>query len=473
MSDRSPIVLPSQEDPVVEASVGGIGGPVGRWARVGATWWSPVRVLVAMSTLAYVIGYLLDLSCRSDGWKNPERYEHLCYTDISPLYSARGFADGLIPYLQSTPDGQYLEYPVLTGVFMQFASVLTTFLAGLSANFERVTTFFDVNVILLFIALVVTVVATALTVRRRPWDAAMVALAPTVILGATINWDLLPLAFGGLALLLWSRRHPVAAGILLGLAVAAKFYPVLFLGAFLVLTIRTAKWADFAKLVAGTAVAWLAVNLPLALANLDGWATFYRFSSTRGEDFGSVWYALTAAGIRGIPAERLNLVATGLFLVLCAGIGWVVLSAQRRPRLASVLFLIIAAFVVTNKVYSPQYALWLVPLAAMARPRWRDFLIWQTGELIYFAAIWWYLVAYGQEDTTGLTGQQYAIAIVVHVLVTVYLAGVILQDMLVPEFDPVRDDGFAEDRDDPGGGVFDGAPDRFTIGRARRRTSTS
>ena len=38
--------------------------------------------------------------------------------------------------------------------------------------------FYDWNVILLFVCLLVTVVATALTVRRRPWDAAMVALAP-------------------------------------------------------------------------------------------------------------------------------------------------------------------------------------------------------------------------------------------------------------------------------------------------------
>ena len=34
-------------------------------------------------------------------------------------------------------------------------------------------------------------------------------------------------------------------------------------------------------------------------------------------------------------------------------------------------FLIVVAFTLTNKVYSPQYSLWLVPLAVMARPRWR------------------------------------------------------------------------------------------------------
>jgi uncharacterized membrane protein len=469
----SPVVEPVLDDPVVATTVGGIGGPVGRLARVGASWWSPLRVVIVMAGLAYIIGYLLDMSCRSQDWKAPERYEHLCYTDISPLYSLRGFADGLVPYLQSDSGHQYLEYPVLTGAFMQLAALITRLLNGVLGGIDRVTTFFDVNVVLLFIALVVTVSATALTVRRRPWDAAMVALAPTMILAATVNWDLLALAFSGVALALWSRKAPLWAGVLLGLAVAAKFYPVLFLIGFGLLALRTAKWKPFALLVGGTAASWLVVNVPIAILNFDGWSMFYRFSSTRGVDFGSIWFALTEAGLKGIPANRLNLVATGSFVLLCAGIAWVVLSAPRRPRLASVLFLIVAAFILTNKVYSPQYSLWLVPLAVLARPRWRDFLIWQTGEVIYFAGIWWFLVGYGIEGTKGLTGQQYAAAVLVHVLATGYFAYMVVADIYVPEGDPIRSDGFAEDEDDPGGGAFDRAPDRFTIGPARRAGSSS
>ena len=437
------------------------------WARAGGPpfgcWWSWRRSRTSL-------GYVLDLSCRAQGWRTPERYEHLCYTDIAPLYSLRGFADGLLPYIQAMPDGQHLEYPVLTGAFMQVASLITSGVTAVFATTSKATVFFDVNVIMLFVAFVVTVVATALTVRRRPWDAAMVALAPTMILAATVNWDLLPLAFIAVALLLWSRKHPFAAGLLLGLAVAAKFYPVLLLGGFLLLTIRTAKWRAFGLLVAGTAVAWLVTNVPFMVANFEGWSYFYRFSQTRGEDFGSIWFALTQAGLDGVPADQLNLVATGSFLLLCVGIAWLTLGAPRRPRLAAVLFLIVAAFVLTNKVYSPQYSLWLVPLAVMARPRWRDFLIWQAGEVVYFAAIWWFLVGYGIDDTTGLTGQEYTVAIVIHVLVTVYFAAMVVQDMLAPHLDPVRNDGFDDDADDPGGGVFDGAPD---VVQARPSTASN
>ena len=458
---------------MVASSMGWLGGAIGRRARIGGTWWSPVRVLVLLSAAGYIVGYLLDLPCRSNGWAIPDRYEHLCYTDISPLYSIRGFADGLVPYLHPTPDGQYLEYPVLTGAFMQGAALVTSAISGVVDDVNRAVVFFDVNVVMLFVALVVTVVATALTVRRRPWDAAMVALAPTVILAATVNWDLLPLAFAGAALLLWSRKHPLAAGILLGLAIAAKFYPLFLVGAFLVLSIRTARWKAFGLLLAGSVGSWAVVNVPVALANSEGWSYFYRFSGFRGEDFGSLWFAMTQAGLPSIPADRLNLVATGSFLALCAAIAWIALSAPRRPRLAPLLFLIVAAFVLTNKVYSPQYALWLVPLAVMARPRWRDFLIWQVGEVIYFAAIWWFLVGYGIEDTQGLTGQQYAFATVIHFAATSYFAAMVLRDIYAPEHDPIRNDGFAEDRDDPGGGDYDNAPDRFTLGRARRQNAMS
>jgi uncharacterized membrane protein len=460
----NPIVLPSSEDPVVRESAEVVGGPTGRWARIGRSWWTPIRVLIVLATGAYLVGYLLDLSCRGDGWASPARYEHLCYSDIPPLYALRGFADGLVPYLQPMADGTHLEYPVLTGVFMWVSAIVTAPLAGL-AGIDTGTVFFDVNVALLFLAFIVAVVATALTVRRRPWDAAMVALAPTMILGATINWDLIPLALIGLALLAWSRRYPFAAGLILGLAIAAKFYPVILLGGFLLLSLRSAKWRAFAMLVLGSAASWLAVNLPFMVANPEGWSWFYRFSQERGEDFGSLWYALNLAGIARVPAESLNSLATGTFVVLCAGIAAVVLSAPQRPRLAAVLFLIVVAFVLTNKVYSPQYSLWLIPLAVMARPRWTSFLIWQAGEVVYFVAIWWYLAGYGIEEASALQGPEYAVAILIRMLATIYLAALVIQDMFVPAYDPVRSDGERDDEDDPGGGVYDEAADRFTLRR--------
>lgn len=467
------IVAPSEDDPLIQTGSERLGGPIGRFAWQGGSWWSPLRVVLLLASLGYTLGYVLDSSCRRSGWASPERYEHLCYSDIPPLYALRGLADGIVPYLQVGPDGTHLEYPVLTGAFMWVCSLASRAIVAWDSSLDAAVTFFDVNVVGLLIALLVTVAATALTVRRRPWDAALVALAPTVVLAATINWDLLPLAFGGVALALWARKRPVLAGAFLGLAIAAKFYPVFFLVAFLLLALRTGRWRAVGQLMIGTLGSWLVVNLPVAFVSPEGWSTFYRFSQTRGEDFGSPWFALTQFGLPSIPAGILNEVATGSLLVLLTLIAALTLLAPRRPRLAQVLFLVTAAFVLTNKVYSPQYVLWLVPLAALARPRWRDFLIWQAGEVVYFAAIWWFLVGYGVTETKGLTPQWYAAAIVVHIAATGFFAVMIIRDILRPECDPIRTDGFTEDRDDPGGGAFDGAPDAFSRDRGLRRIDSS
>ncbi len=67
------------------------------------------------------------------------------------------------------------------------------------------------------------------------------------------------------------------------------------------------------------------------------------------------------------------------------------MRAPETPRLAQLGFLVVVGFLLVNKVYSPQYVLWLLPLAVIARPRWRDQLIWQGGEVFYFVMVWWYL----------------------------------------------------------------------------------
>jgi len=125
-------------------------------------------VLIVLAAGGYLVGYLLDYSCVAGGWASPDRYEQLCYSDIPALFGYRGFAEGFIPYVQTPPGGQPLEYPVLTGVFMWVASLLATPVSDIF-GFEPVVGFFDLNVLGLFAFLLVAVLATALTVKHRPW----------------------------------------------------------------------------------------------------------------------------------------------------------------------------------------------------------------------------------------------------------------------------------------------------------------
>lgn len=195
----------------------------------------------------------------------------------------------------------------------------------------------------------------------------------------------------------------------------------------------------------------------------EGWSKFYRFSQERGVDFGSFWLIMAQNSSDPLTTDSVNTLATLLVVVCAAGIVVLTLTAPRRPRFAQLAFLIVAAFILTNKVYSPQYVLWLVPLAVLARPKWRDFLIWQACEVAYFLGIWMYLAYTTSGDAhKGLPTDGYHWAIGVHLLGTLYLCGVIVRDILMPERDVVRQAG----DDDPSGGVLDGAEDVFVLGAA-------
>ncbi|MGW4730104.1 glycosyltransferase family 87 protein [Streptomyces shenzhenensis] len=456
-------VRPTREDRVAAAGSQLIGGPIGWRALLGTSWWTPVRVVALVAIGMFALGLVQKAPCYNGAWffGASSQYTHACYSDIPHLYQGRGFADGLVPYFDKLPgDMDYLEYPVLTGVFMEVASWLTP---GSGSIQHQEQWYWFVNAGMLMVCAAVIAVCVSRTHARRPWDGLLVALAPAFALTATINWDLLAVALTAAAMLMWSRGRSLAFGVLLGLATAAKLYPVLLLCPLFVLCWRAGKWRDFGKALGGAAVAWFVVNLPVMLFAFEGWSKFYTFSQERGVDFGSFWLIWAQNSSHPPTTETVNTLAMVLMLLCCGGIAALTFVAPRRPRFAQLAFLIVAAFILTNKVYSPQYVLWLVPLAVLARPKWRDFLVWQACEVAYFLGIWMYLAYTTSGDAhKGLPTQGYHWAIAVHLLGTLFLCVMVVRDILMPERDVVRRAG----DDDPSGGVLDGAEDVFVLGGA-------
>ncbi|MEX0169076.1 glycosyltransferase family 87 protein [Streptomyces sp. LMG1-1-1.1] len=459
---RSRTVIPTHRDKVAAAGSELIGGPYGRRALPGTGQLTPVRVIALVAIGMFALGMVQKLPCYNWAWfrGTTSQYTHACYSDIPHLFAGRGFADGLVPYFDRlSGDIPFLEYPVLTGLLMEVAAWLTPG-GGSAAENERA--YWLANAGLLMACAAVLAVCVTRTHRLRPWDGLLVALAPSIALTATINWDILAVALTAAAVMMWSRGRPLGFGILLGLATAAKFYPILLLLPLLLLCARAGKWREYGTAVLGACGAWLVVNLPVMLLAPEGWKQFYLFSRDRNVDFGSVWLLVSQRAGTTITPERANLYALLLMVLAAAGLAYLAFTAPRRPRFAQLAFLIVAAFVLVNKVYSPQYVLWLVPLAVLARPRWRDFLVWQACEVMYFLGIWMYLAFTSSGSKQGLPLDGYQFAIVLHLLGTLYLCAMVVRDILAPEKDPVRQDG----SDDPSGGVLDGTEDVFVMGRA-------
>ncbi|MFJ2028081.1 glycosyltransferase family 87 protein [Streptosporangium sp. NPDC087985] len=413
----------------------------------------PYIPLALFAGLGAVLAYLWKWPCRFGGaWNSGTlQFTNFCYTDIYPLWWGEKLSDGKVPYLDHP-----VEYPVGIGGIMEF------FRRVVAPTQEPATAFYDLTVILMAVCLIVGVLLmAALAGPARRWDALWYALAPALILTAYINWDLAANALALGALLAWSRQRQWLAGILLGLAIATKFYPLMFLGPLFLLTLRTGRWVPFLRTVGGAAGSWLLVNAPVMVFAFDGWKRFYVFSQERRADWGSIWYFF---GQKQWPflgdADRLDLLGVLSLGALCLAIAVLTLTARTRPRLMQLCFLALAAFMLTNKVWSPQYVLWLVPFAVLARPNWRAIALWQVAECWYFFAIWLYLVGLQPgNEALGITGDTYFTAVWGRAITIMIMMGLVVRDILRPDRDVIRRDG----SDDQAGGVFDGAPDRFLL----------
>ena len=486
---------PSRTDFLGAALSNVVGGPVGRHAMIGrTTFLTPLRVMFLIALVFLALGWSTKAAClqstgtgpgeaRVANWQNQRAYYELCYSDTVPLYGAELLSQGKFPYksswVEKDPDGKqqirydgrpavrYMEYPVLTGVYQYVSMALAKTYTALSRVtglpvIAEVVVFFDVAALGLALAWLTTLWATAGLAGRRVWDAALVGASPLVIFQMFTNFDALATALAVGGLLAWARRRPMLAGVLIGLGVAAKLYPALLLGPLLVLGIRTGRLGELARTAAATVATWLAVNLPVMVLFPRGWSEFFRLNARRGDDIDSLFNVVKSfTGWQGFdpnlgfwqPPQRLNEVVLTLFVLCCAAIGYVALTAPRRPRVAQLAFLVVAAFLLTNKVWSPQFSLWLVPLAVLALPHRRILLTWMTIDALVWVPRMYYLYSV---PNRGLPEQWFVATVLLRDIAVLALCALVVRQIYRPEEDLVRWGGRV---DDPAGGVFDRAPD--------------
>jgi uncharacterized membrane protein len=191
------------------------------------------------------------------------------------------------------------------------------------------------------------------------------------------------LATGATAALL--ARRDGWSGLLLGLGGAAKVYPLLLLIPFAAQRIGERDRRGLIRLLGGAAIAWVAVNLPFALAAPEGWATFFRFNAERPAEYDSVWRVLCAAGAC-VPTAAVNVLGVAIALAGAAMVWrWKVARDPDTPAW-TIAFPLLAMFLLVNKIWSPQYVLWLLPWFALVARSPRPYLAEQASEALVYAA---------------------------------------------------------------------------------------
>lgn len=360
----------------------------------------PKPILFAMAATCF-LGWLFKAHCVTNGgWLDSIQYTSGCYSDALPFWGLRGVSAGLIPYFQAP-----LEYPVLTGLLIWIEGGVTRILFGAGANaghFLWVVTW--VNEALAFAILWLMWRAGVDRWRLWAW-----AAAPPLVLYLGHNWDMLAAAMAVGAFLLARDGRPVAAAALAGLGVAAKLFPILLLpliglGVLVEHGERTVgERVVRAAMVAGAAIgAWGAVNLIPAWFAFTNWSEFYTFSSARSGTAASVWEIMAQFGwhVTSIPERNAqSLIAFIIGFAVIVAMGW----ARHRDRLWMLFAPVLAWFLLCNKVYSPQFDLWIYPLLVLSCRRWWPVALFAlTDALAYFAEFWLFAGMEGHQPATTM-----------------------------------------------------------------------
>jgi uncharacterized membrane protein len=453
-----------------------IGGPIGEHAaRPGGRpgrFWTPTRIVLALTCLVLALHWVQKSPCQDGNWQKNVQYTRFCYTDVLALYYAEGLNEGKVPYRDHA-----VEYPVVTGYFMGALGLPVHALGVKNPGINQGKWFYNANALVLSLLAVATAAVILALRRRRPWDGAIFALSPILFITATVNWDFLAIGLAAFGLLAWARRYPWLAGLLLGVGGAAKLWPLFLIGPLIVLALRSRRYLDAVVVFLCAAVTWVCVNVPAFVSYRTSWERFFELNTTRPIDWGTSWYIgryLDTKWNSGAPGDQgpfqwlsdhvptLNVLSYSLFGLSCVLIAVLCLLAPRRPRVAQLAFLVVAAFLIFSKVWSQQYVLWLLPLIVLARPRWGAIIAWSVAEFGYFTAFYAELLGSGSKPV--IPEGTFVLASGLRLVTVAVLCGLVIREIWRPELDPVRQT-YA---DDPDGGTFDGAPDARWVGSLRR-----
>ena len=442
--DDDAVLPPSRFDPVARSASAVVGGPAGRRLGPARGLLTAVPVLVMLAAVLLGAGVVQKQHCRAEGWTSPDQFWHACYSDIAVLYGSVPLHGGERPTLSGAVGEGGVGQPPLASAAIWLVSGL-----GLGGGSRGPVHFFDASVLVLGVLLMAAVVMVAAVNRRRPWDAAHLALSPVLVVSALISYQLLAVALAAGVLLAWTRRRAVLAGVLLGLAVLAAGQTAVLAVALLVVGLRIGRGGEAVRAAATAGLVWLGVRVVLFTGFGGGISDAWQSYKAAGAGYGSTWLvpqligenrprrADVWLGLHTLSGPMVTTLTLLTLLALVSGVATVALTARVEPRLGPVALAMTCAVLLSAKALPPQAGLLLLPLIAVAGLRWRDHLIWATTEICYFVGVWLYIAAQS-DPNRGLPGGLYLLLLLARLGGIAWVGVQALRAVLDPDADPGR-----------------------------------
>ena len=186
------------------------------------------------------------MPCLRTGFTGDTQFWSACYADLPTAYRDAQPQGRRSRHTSRAATGAPVTgQPPLTGLVLTAVASLGPDDGSLKTRAAWYFALWSVLLTLLLLAVVWLVASSA----ARPFSAAHVALSPVVVLAGFISADLLGVALASAGMWAWSRRNPTLAGVLLGLAIGARSYPVLILVAIALLCVRSGRLREMGRVV--------------------------------------------------------------------------------------------------------------------------------------------------------------------------------------------------------------------------------
>jgi hypothetical protein len=228
----------------------------------------------------------------------------------------------------------------------------------------------------------------AVWVLRTPWSgwlAALLAVWPASLFFVYLRFDAVVAALLVVGLVLARRERWGLAGAALGVGSAVKWSPALACGVLIVWLLASGRARTAVRHGVAFAVAFAALNIPFLVWDAADLLAAYTTQSTRGIIAESLPYLplrllglaeLSAGGHIWeeaiVPSWADGAAIAGQVVLLAAVVAVAVVARGRLDAAVACAALAPAVFLLTNRVFSPQFALvviaaWSVAAALLAR----------------------------------------------------------------------------------------------------------
>ncbi len=289
------------------------------------------------------------------------------YSDIVTVFQTRECAAGCqlgIPYIQT-----FVEYPVLTSMFLYAMGILGSLLPGnlvdnyylLTSLFLAVPTFLLVREVLMLLQM------RGSNEARVLW---YVVLTPSFLFMLLLNWYVIGVYFATFGTRRYLEGRHAQSGLLFGLSAAANLVTALpVLGLLLVVRERRA----IVRILASAVATFALVNAPFILLNPSTWLRFWTYHSN--------WYIEGSWMLAFLPNDSplRHYLSVLVFFTLFLAVGFKLRERVSQDPL-KLSWIVTFAFLFSTYVFTPQMNLILLPFFAVGgvTRRYVEFLIFDA-----------------------------------------------------------------------------------------------